>query len=192
MRQTTKSLGVMLLCLVFVIQGCTFASAMAELEQWSPTVLTAFAGVVSIINPPAGSALALSAAEIPKVWALVDAAINQYKTNPGTGSLANVTAALAAANAQFNQFLSVIQANPNSQDAKAAEAGMLLLIVTLQSIQAKLGPTVAPTPTAPTITFTATARAASMGIVAAKSNKDFKKKWSQLMIANGHSERVLR
>src|ERR1700689_589130 len=146
MRKLVKPGQAVLICAMMLwSQAFSCATAIKELEQWSPTVISAFTGIVTILNPAAGSGLALADIAIQKLFGVggvVPNAIAAYQANPGTSTLSDVTAALAAANTQFNAALAAIQQNPNSQDAQAAEAGMLLLIVTLESIQAKLGTTV--------------------------------------------------
>src|SRR5579863_5486389 len=185
--KTRKAGLAVFLCLAMVLpQAFSCATAIKELEAWSPTVLNAFAGVVALVNPQAGSALAIAGAEIPKVWGVVQAAISNYQANPTTGTLNEVTAALNAANSQFNAFLAAIQQNPNSNEAKAAEAGMLLLVTTLESIQARLATV------APATQNAHMARAVTLGVSPAKNNADFKKRWNVIMTANGHPERVLR
>lgn len=166
-------------------QACSFASAIQQLKQWAPTVLTAFTGVVSIINPAAGSGLALADLAITKLFAPggpVFAAINQYQANPGTGTLANLTSALDAANSQFEAALNDIPATLNQNDVKAVQASLLLLITTLESFEARLAP-------APPVTQAAhRARAVVSGVTPAKNRGDFVKKYNSIMAQNGHPE----
>jgi hypothetical protein len=161
----------------FGLEGCTFASAIQELQQWAPTVLTAFSGIVTIIDPPVGSALALATLAITKLFGTggpIPAAISAYQAAPGTGTLGTLLAVLSAANAQFETVLSDIPATLNPTDVQAVQASLLLLITTLESFAARLAPT-------PPVTQAAhTARAVQVGVHPAKDRKDFVKKWNAI------------
>ncbi len=185
-----KVLSVALCVMMLYAQACSFSSAIANLAKWAPTVLTAFSGVVTIINPAAGSGLALADLAINKLFGVggpVLTAISAYKANPGTTTLQNLTTALYEANTQFSAALADIPANMNPNDVKAAEAGLLLLVTTLESFEAQLG--IQPPATA---NAHHVARAVTVGVVPAKSLSDFKKKWNQIMQTNGHPAQMLK
>ena len=185
-----KVLSVAVCVMMLYAQACSFSSAIANLAKWAPTVLTAFSGVVTIINPAAGSGLALADVAITKLFGVggpVLTAISAYQASPGTTTLQSLTSALYAANTQLNTALADIPTNMNPGDVKAAEAGLLLLVTTLESFEAQLG--IQPPATA---NAEHVARAVTLGVTPAKNLNDFKKKWNQIMQANGHQAQMLK
>src|SRR5271167_4157706 len=127
----------------FGLEGCTFATAIQQLQQWAPTVLSAFSGIVTIINPAAGSALAIATLAITKLFGVggpIPAAISAYQASPGTTTLSTLISVLNAANGQFEAVLNDIPTTLNSNDVKAAQASLLLLVTTMDAFEARLAP----------------------------------------------------
>lgn len=190
MKIRKQALAVTMSMAILYAQACSFSSAIANLAKWAPTVLTAFSGIVTIVNPAVGSGLALADVAITKLFGVggpVLTAISAYQSNPGTTSLQSLTNALQDANAQLNTAFSDIPANLNPNDVKAVEAGLLLLVTTLESFEAQLG-------IQPPVTANAAhvSRAVAVGVAPAKNLNDFKKKWNAIMVANGRSAQVLK
>lgn len=182
MRKASKTI---LICAMMVwAQAFSCASAIQELQTWAPTVLTAFSGIVGIVNPAAGSGLLLVDGALTKLFAPggpIFSAISAYQANPGTGTLQNLTNALNDANAQFSAALADIPATLPPNDVRAVQAALLLLATTLEAFQARLAPT------APAAQSTHMARAVNLGVAPAKNRADFVKKYNVIMAQNGHA-----
>lgn len=185
-----KVLSVAICMVMLYAQACSFSSAIANLAKWAPTVLTAFSGVVTIINPAAGSGLALADVAITKLFGVggpVLTAISAYQASANTTTLASLTSALQAANAQFSAALADLPPGLNPQDEQAAESALLLLTTTLEAFEAQIG--VQP-PAAANAQHVA--RAMALGVAPAKDLKDFDKKWNQIMQSTGHQAQMLK
>ncbi len=187
---------------MFMAVSC--ADVVSELETYLPIGLTAFSGVVSIINPIAGSALSIASGLATKLWGDITPALNNYTAAPASAKstpLGELLTALQSAEGQVSVVDSDLATavNINQTDLKASQAVLLVITATLSSIQAKLAkstPTVAaPAPPA----AVASARAArpstvavgtqTLDVTAASNGKDFRNKVNQIWVAAGHPER---
>jgi hypothetical protein len=101
--------------------GCTFGSVFSQIQAWVPVGLNAFNGVLTIlegagvINPIAGSAVALLIQTIQAAFAQLAADVQAYQsiTPPPAGALAKIEATLGIIVTHFQAFLSSINISDN-------------------------------------------------------------------------------
>ena len=121
------------------LSGC---SALDDLETYVPIALAAFDGVISLINPVAGSALEIAVKALDVIWTAVSTAIANYQhdtTDPKNTLLEKIIAALNSLTPALDQFLSTFLGGLPAGIQNAVEAGINLLIATLTSIAGRLG-----------------------------------------------------
>ena len=121
------------------VGGC---SALDDLESYVPIALAAFDGVVTLINPVAGSALEIAVKALDVLWTAVSTAIANYQhdtTDPKATLLQKIIAALNSLAPALDQFLSTFLGGLPEGIQNAVEAGINLLIATLTSIAGRLG-----------------------------------------------------
>ena len=177
------------------LEGCSFATAIADLEAYLPVGLQAFAGIVDIINPLAGSALETLVVAVPKVWAAITVAINNYKAAGATGTLSGVIAALEAGESAITAVFGALSGlvTVPATDLQAAQAALLLMETTLAAIQAKMG-TTAPIAAPAAHVALPTVRnvgAIQIDVAGKPSGKYFKQTFNAIMAAANHNERKL-
>jgi hypothetical protein len=191
------------LSLMLAVTGCTFASAMSQLQTWAPVGLTAFTGIVSILNPAVGSPLAVWSGRVIKVWGDMQAGIRAYNDAPAANKatrMGELLTVLDAVQGELKQGIADLGANPSSVDVQAAQAALLLLQTTLATIEAKLAPK-APAPVAATHTQhttefegarTVRVNKSTLTIGPVTSGSDFKKQFNVIMQHAGLIEYQLR
>lgn len=172
--------------------GCPFTvgGVLAVLERYVPLGLQAFAGIVSLINPAAGSALATAVLIAKALWTDVQEAIASYNAAPAGNKstlLGKVDTALSSLVNGLTRILSSLGLHSQA-DQQTAVAALMLLIATLTGIQATL-----PVPSA----AQAKTRRATMPrqlMVGAQQVeivgdvKQFKAQYNTIMHAGGHTE----
>jgi len=146
--------------------GCN-TSIIQQVQTWVPVAITAFDGVITIINPAAGSAIALAAVAIDALWKALQSAISAYKN--GNSTLSSVIAAIQAVMNEISAFTGNLP--PGLQTG--IKLGLSLLVSTLQAFLTKLSPTAV---------VSAQARTAALGVPPAKDKADFVHKWNRLAI----------
>jgi hypothetical protein len=204
-RYVSRGLLAITLSLALIVAGCPpFATVMQKLKQYVPIGLQAFAGVVAIINPPVGSALALAAPLVNKAWSDLSSTIDAYNAAPAadkSSALGATLTALDALEANLKQSVTDLGGNPSSPEVQAAQAALLLLTTTLTAIESQLVPPQAP----PALVIAhAHARIAmaqgprtvmvahdSIVLVPAKSPSDFCAQYNRIMASAGHPDRRL-
>src|ERR1700761_2470067 len=131
---TTGAAAGVLLGATTTISGC---STLDELETWVPVGLAAFDGIVTLINPAAGTTLELAVKGLDILWAAVATAIANYNhdtTDPKATLLQKIVAALVGLEGGLDQFLTTFLGGLPANVVSAVEAGFNLLLATLQSI----------------------------------------------------------
>jgi hypothetical protein len=169
--------------------------------------LQVFAGVVSIINPPAGSGLAIAAGIIPKLWGDATKAVTAYQSASADKNtkLGEALVALNVLQTQLNQMLIDLGTNPNSTDAQAAKASIALLATTLLTMQQNLAktPGAPPSPSPPpplpgapssitAVPNTVVVGTTSVAVKAAASPSDLKRQYNQIMQLAGQPDRAIK
>lgn len=168
---------------VLSLEGCP---AMDALEQWLPEGIYAVDAIVTALNPAAGSILAIATAALPKLWIAVQNAITEYKSTnpPPVGTLAKVATALQDVSDQLTDVLGALPVSLPNLDILAIEAGLKLVIATLNYFAQKNGATVS--------AKARTAAVAKSGtpVAPATSRADFAKKWNALGIKRADGSAV--
>jgi hypothetical protein len=175
---------------VFVLEGC---NALDELTTWMPVGLSAFDSIVSLINPIAGSVLAVSVSTADSLWNAVSTAIANYQhtSDPTTTLLDKVIAALDALQGGLTQVLSAIPVSLSGAILLAVKGGFALLLATLKSIQGKLEPKVSANAKVMLKASRSPELAAAIGTTAPAKNKaDFVSQFNAIMAANGQTVRL--
>jgi hypothetical protein len=149
-----KALLALVLSAALFTQGCTFASAMAQLEKYAPVALQAISSVVAILVQggviKTGQANTVTTDIGMATAALTDVenAVAAYNAAPAASKnteLNKVIVALQAAQTQLAQGVKDVGMNGNSNAALAAESGLQVIITTLAAIEVNLPqPTPAP------------------------------------------------
>ena len=165
---------------LFELEGCT-PQGIAKLESWIGVGLLDFQGIVSIINPPAGSALTAAVTIANAAWADVQAAITAYQQAPAASKATFLGKVTVVVNALMGQIANVLGLVPGAAEYTAtAKAVLLLIISTLQAIATGL----------PTTTTTAAVRSAAITSLTlpppAKNAKDFQGQVNQILKNGGY------
>lgn len=135
----TASAAGLALASTATLSGC---SALDDLETYVPIGLAAFDGIITLINPVAGSALDLAVKALDIAWTAVSTAIANYQhdtTDPKNTLLEKIIAALNSLVPALDQFLQTFLGGLPTGIQNAVEAGINLLIATLTSIAGRLG-----------------------------------------------------
>lgn len=174
-----------MLSFALVVAGCSFQSAIKELETYAPIGLNAFSQIVAIlleagvIKAGVASSLSDDANKGTAVLGDLQATLAAYNSSASPDKLTAVINALSAVNSSLNQFEKDLGANTDSKASIAAQAGLVVLIGTLSSIQAKLAPASVPASIAKAV------RASSV------SAKTFKKQFNAAMLAHGYPQHTI-
>jgi hypothetical protein len=122
----------------FALGGC---SVLQELETWVPIGLTAFDEVVSLLNPLAGSALAVALTTANGLWTAFTIAISNYdhSTLPKATLLQRLIAAIGAFQDGLDGILATLPVNLPAAVLLGVKAGLKLLISTLTYFSNKYG-----------------------------------------------------
>lgn len=149
-----KALLALTLSAAILIQGCTFSSAMAQLEKYAPIALQAISSIVAIlvqggvIKTGQASTVTTDIGMATAALTDVENAVAAYNAAPAASKnteLNKVIAALQAAQSQLAQGVKDVGMNGNSNSVLAAEAGLQVIITTLAAIEVNLPqPTPAP------------------------------------------------
>lgn len=174
------------------MSGCPFSAAgvLAALERYIPLGLQAFAGIVALINPPAGSAINTAVLIAKALWTDVQEAIATYNAAPAadkTTLLGRVDTGLQALLNGLTRLLSSLGLHSQT-DQQTAVAALMLLIAVLSGIQAEL-----PLPSAPAARARRAALPARFNIGAQQVEivgdpKKFKEQYNAIMRAGGHAQ----
>jgi hypothetical protein len=154
MKKLSSVFLVSVLSVALILSGCTFASAMAQLEKYAPIAIQAIESVVAILVQSgvikAGQASAVTADVAMASASLQDvenavAAYNSAAAADKNTKLGAVITALQAAQSQLAQSVKDVGLNGNSNGVLAAESGLQVIITTLAAIEVNLPqPTPAP------------------------------------------------
>jgi hypothetical protein len=154
MKKLSSVFLVSVLSVALVLSGCTFASAMAQLQKYAPIAIQAIESVVAILVQSgvikAGQATAVTADVAMASASLQDvenavAAYNSAASADKNTKLGAVIAALQAAQSQLAQGVKDVGLNGTSNGVLAAESGLQVIITTLAAIEVNLPqPTPAP------------------------------------------------
>jgi hypothetical protein len=159
--------------------GCTIGTVLAQLEKWLPVGLQAFAGVVAIINPPAGSALFLAVVAAKALWTDISTAIAAYNAAPAASKTTALGKVETAIGALLQSLPSIVSLLGGSSLSGVVSAALDLIEATLGSIDAQIGGT-------PPVT--------AMGAKpqkAALSPADFKKQFNSIVTNGGFAQYAL-
>lgn len=159
------------------VDGCNLGSAIAQLEKWVPVGLQAFAGVVAIINPAAGTALAISVTVAKALWTDISTAIANYNAAPASAKttvMAKITTALGALMGGLGDILHQLGSAASSQ-LGTITAALNLFIATLSAIDANLGGT------PPVVPVSARVKAATSG-------PDFRNQFNAIVSQGGYPQ----
>jgi hypothetical protein len=177
------------------LEGCI---SMAELSLWVGTGLEAFAGIVSIINPPAGSVLAIAVTTAEGLWKAVSAAITEYNdpSLPKSTTFQKVIAALTALQDGLQGVLDAIPVSIPAAVLIGIKAGLALLIATLNHFATHLPvPTgaqkPAPIKTAALSPLQQRRIVTAASVQPATSKSDFVKKFNALKLAKADGTPVM-
>jgi hypothetical protein len=174
---------------------------MQKLEQYIPIGLQVFSGIVSIINPLAGTVLAGLTGLFSKLWGDLTKTISDYNAAPAAGkatALEQVLTALDAVQGNLAKILSDV--NANSTAAQVAKAALLLLTSTLAAIEAQLAPQAAPKAVGIdhlghanllAVPHTVSIGSNQLIVKPATSRADFIKQHNNIMLAAGYTDRQL-
>lgn len=163
-------------------EGCTTGDALAQLNKWLPVGIQAFAGVVAIINPAAGSVLAVAVTTAKALWADVSAAVAAYNAAPAASKATVLGKVETALGALISGLPDVLKQIPGGAEyANTVTAAIDLVLATLSAIDANLGGV------PPVAQATATARTAKI-TKAATNGADFKKQFNQILANGGYSK----
>lgn len=182
-----KQILAVVACLALVIGGCSFSSAMTQLQKYMPVALQAFEGVVAILveTGALGAAQGSSADAVSTAASAalsdVQSAVTAYNAAPAASKatkLGEVVTALSAAQTQLKNFLA--DAHVKSSSAQATiQAAVLLISTTLASIEASISPN--PTP----------AQVMAKASIKKVSASDFKKSYNQIVTSGGFGKHAL-
>src|SRR5271170_5427721 len=64
------------------LTGCSFGDVLTNLEKYVPIALQAFAGVVTLLNPTAGSVLSIAITAAKALWTDLQAVLAAYNAAP--------------------------------------------------------------------------------------------------------------
>lgn len=159
--------------------GCPkVETVISDLQRWMPVGLQAFAGVVAIINPLAGSALALAVVASKAVWTDVSAAIAGYENAPATGKdtwLHKIQTVLGQLIVSLPDIIKNVGANVPA--LSTITAALNLIMSTVSTIDASLGGV-------PPVVAGAAPRAVVTG-------KQFKSQFNQIVINGGYPQHAI-
>lgn len=173
---------VAVLSVTLISAGCSFSSAVSQLEKYAPIGLNAFSQVVAIlleagvIKVGVASNLNDGVAKGTKVLADLQSAVNAYQASPSPDKLTAVTNALNAADASLAQFASDLGVSAQNKAVVAAQAGLLVITTTLASISAAM---------APKASLSKVARVSKINA------KTFKHQFNAVMLANGYPQHTI-
>ena len=155
------------------LEGCP-TNVWDDLKTWIPEGIYVVDTIVTIVNPAAGSVLALASAALPKLWTAVEDAVTEYQstTPPPTGTLQKVTTALQDLSDQLSEVLAALPVSVPSIDILLIQTGLKLVIATLNFYISKTGGT-------PTVKAK-TAMVKGPVVQAATSRADFVKKFNAI------------
>lgn len=177
-------------------EGCSFSSVMSQLAKYLPIGLQALAGVATLINPAAGSAVAGIIGLVNTAWGALQGAVNDYNSAPAASKQTTLEKVLVALDSVQEYLASVTKSLGVSSDTvvKAATAALLLISTTLASIEAQLAPQAAPAVTAAHVSHAAAIKAATTsvtvtsGIVVTGKPSDFKSCYNTIMQQAGRAD----
>jgi hypothetical protein len=179
--------GAAMVGIVPFLAGCptaTIDQVLNELNTWVPAAIATFDGVLSIINPAAGTALALLQKTIDGEWQALSGAISTYihTVPPPANGLPQIIAFMSALQANLSQVIAALPPGLDQTILASSKAAFALLLATLIDIENRLQPS------------TPAIRAAAINSVLlpqpAKSTADFVKQINAIMAKNGQSLRV--
>jgi hypothetical protein len=137
--------------LTIALVGCSLASVLATVADWTPFAVTTFDGFVALVAP-ANTALPAEAQNIAKLLGDVGTAATAASQANGTG-VAKVIAAMTAAEAVIPQFeadLTAAGVKLSANDEKYVAGGSAFVLATLEGyeavVQAKASSAAAPAP----------------------------------------------
>lgn len=142
-----KALLAVVLSAALLVQGCSFQSAMTQLEKYAPIALQAISSVVAIlvqggvIKTGQASVVTTDIGMATAALTDVENAVAAYNAAPASGKsteLGKVIAALQAAQSQLSQGVKDVGLNGNNNSVLAAEAGLQVIITTLAAIEVNL------------------------------------------------------
>jgi hypothetical protein len=180
--------GAAMVGIVPFLAGCPTATVdqvLQELNTWIPAAIATFDGVLSIINPVAGTALALLQKTIDGEWQALSGAISTYihTVPPPANGLPQVIAFMQALQANLTQIIAALPPGLDQNILTASKTAFALLLATLMDIQNRLQPT--------TVKLTAIAVGGGIQLPPpAKSAADFVRQINAIMAKNGQPLRV--
>lgn len=183
---------------ISALAGCPkIGDVLAVLETYVPVGLQAFTGIVTLINPPVGTGLALAVIAAKAGWADVSAAIAFYQSAPAAAkstALGKVDTALEGLVGGLQKVLNSFGLSSQT-DQQAAVAALMLLIATLSGIQAGITPagvTTAARARRAAIPARMVVGAQSVEISSTADPKKFKAQYNAIMNAGGHPQLQLQ
>lgn len=112
------------------LEGC---DPVDELETIVPEAIEAVEEIAVIVNPPAGTALAVLFAALPGLWTAVKATITEYKSTnpPPVGTLAKVLTALSDLSDNLAQVVQSLPVSIPGVEVSLIVLGLKLTIATI-------------------------------------------------------------
>lgn len=135
-----KSAALLPLAALAVTGGCTVGGVLAALQRYVPVGLAAFEGIVTLINPAAGSVLATVTLAVKTLWQNLQTVLAEYNAAPAankTTVLGRVDTALNSLVGSLENLLREFGVGSHADQATGLSA-LMLLIATLSGIQATL------------------------------------------------------
>lgn len=160
----------------FMIGGC---NAVTDLENWIPVALTAVSQIVKLLGPLVPAPVSAAIVIIQAAFSALLTAIQNYKK--GSGVLADISSAIAAAEAAFQSFFATLSV-PSGLLA-TIEGLAAIILSTIQAFANEINPTPAPTlaVNGKAVPFSSKKR----------SLRQFKADWNTECVSTGHPEAEL-
>ena len=176
-----------------LVAGCDAASVFSQLVTWAPLGFKALAGIITLINPAAGSALSIAFGLANTLWSNLTAAITNYQNDTSASKATTLGKLIDALDALGSQITSIIS-NLSSYVSvspvilMAAQAALSIIETTLSSIASHLSTTAK---SAKAARAPVTVNGVTISVTAATSGKDFQNRYNTNMKAAGHTELIL-
>ncbi len=174
-----KAVLAVVLCISMAATGCTaqwISVALADLPVLTQMALNIATLAVTLqsgkqLNPADAAAIQSISAEAGKDLNLLQTLYDQYKANPSTTTLQEISGVIATANTNLPGLLAAAHISDPVLSARIT-AGVSLILATVQSFAALI-PQTAP----------ATSQTISAQTIAVPKAKDLKKRWNEQVCA---------